>query len=105
MELKIGNIVLIPFPFTDLSSSKRRPALIIGVFGDDLIVLAITSKETLDNALLIRVDDFLTGSIPLISYLRLNKIATLHKSIVRKSVAKLKKDFLEKILMQFKDQF
>jgi len=57
-----GDIVLVPFPFTDLSSSKRRPALVISpdAFNDqtaDLVVAAITSQLTNDHAVTIHLVD------------------------------------------------
>ena len=40
-----GDVIVLPFPFTDLSASKRRPALILSnIKGDDYIMLQITSK-------------------------------------------------------------
>jgi mRNA interferase MazF len=40
-----GDVVLVLFPFTDLSGQKRRPALVVGrVSGDDLIVAFVTSR-------------------------------------------------------------
>jgi mRNA interferase MazF len=39
-----GDVVVIPFPFSDLTQSKRRPALVIAELeGDDLILCQITS--------------------------------------------------------------
>ena len=51
-----GDIVLVPFPFTDLSSSKRRPALVVSpdTFNErmqDLLLAAITSQLTDDRLL------------------------------------------------------
>ena len=48
---KRGDIVLVPFPFTDLTSSKKRPALVISPDSfnsqqQDLVVVAITSQLT-----------------------------------------------------------
>lgn len=44
-----GSVVLVPFPFTDLSAAKRRPALVVssGEYNaatDDVIIAQITSK-------------------------------------------------------------
>ena len=40
-----GDVVVVPFPFSDLSQAKRRPALVISVLeGDDLILCQITSQ-------------------------------------------------------------
>jgi mRNA interferase MazF len=40
----VSNVVIVPFPFSDLSESKRRPALVLAVLtGDDLILCQITS--------------------------------------------------------------
>ena len=39
-----GDVVVVPFPFSDLSTSKRRPALVLAdLAGDDLILCQITS--------------------------------------------------------------
>lgn len=41
-----GDVVVIPFPFSDLTQSKRRPAIVIAVLdGDDLILCQITSQK------------------------------------------------------------
>ncbi|WP_124971955.1 type II toxin-antitoxin system PemK/MazF family toxin [Aphanothece sacrum] len=56
MIYKFGDIVLVPFPFTDQSSSKKRPAVIISSNSynqvkPDLIIMAITSQITLPLSL------------------------------------------------------
>jgi mRNA interferase MazF len=49
MPYEFGNIVLVPFPFTDQTTSKRRPAVVVSTHGynlarPDLVVMAITSQ-------------------------------------------------------------
>jgi len=79
-----GDIVIIPFPFTDLTGSKRRPAFVIADLpGDDIIVCQITSKFKSDPfALPVEASDFSTGSLPIDSFIRPNKIFTASKNMV-----------------------
>ena len=79
-----GDVVVIQFPFSDLSGSKRRPAFVVtNLPGDDLIVCQITSKHKSDTlALPLQNTDFISGSLPLDSYVRPNKIFTADKNLV-----------------------
>jgi len=50
----VGDVVIVPFPFSDLTQTKRRPALVVaGLSGEDLILCQITSQtgEILPNKL------------------------------------------------------
>ncbi|GHT83706.1 mRNA interferase PemK [Spirochaetia bacterium] len=88
-----GAVVVIPFPFSDLSGSKRRPAFVIADLpGDDLIVCQITSKHKSDPlALPLHNTDFISGSLPLNSYIRPNKIFTADKNLVSYTAGRLSK--------------
>ena len=45
-----GDVVVVPFPFSDLTQAKRRPALVVSTLeGDDLILCQITSQYVRDN--------------------------------------------------------
>ena len=61
----IGDVVIIPFPYSDLSQSKRRPALILAEAGrGDFLLCQITSKQYGDlHALSLQESDFLCGGI------------------------------------------
>jgi mRNA interferase MazF len=79
--MKKGNIILIPFPFTDLSGKKLRPAVILIATDYDLTVSFITTqlkwKENTDLELL---PTNLNG-IKMSSLIRLSKIATIDRSL------------------------
>src|SRR3989344_3674001 len=67
IECSTGDVVLLPFPFTDFSTAKQRPALIISSnrwnsSGDDVIVAAITSKIRQSKFEYIFLDTELSGS-------------------------------------------
>lgn len=86
---KKGTIVLIPFPFTDLSSHKVRPAVVVsqGLKGDDVVVAFISSqklkkKETTDILLGIGSKSFSETGLKVDSVVRVAKIATLDKKIM-----------------------
>ena len=93
-----GDVVVIPFPFSDLTGVKKRPALVItNLKGEDLILCQITSKTVKDEyAITITDEDFEEGSLRQESYVRPNKLFTANKSIILYKVGKLKKQNIEK---------
>lgn len=100
---KRGDIVLVPFPFTDLSSSKRRPALVISpdAFNDqmaDLVVAAITSQITNEHAVAIDPTDCVDGMLPKASVVKLAKVFTIHSTLVIKKLCALRDGKLAEVL-------
>ena len=95
-----GDVVVVPFPFSDLTQSKKRPALVISVLeGDDLILCQITSQLIKDNySILINDKDFKEGSLKQQSNLRPNRIFTADSHIVLYRVGNLKSDKLNEII-------
>lgn len=82
-----GDVVVIPFPFSDLSDTKRRPALVLAdLQGSDIILCQITSQNTRDIlAVSLNFEDFARGSLPANSFIRPNRIFTADKNnIIRK---------------------
>ena len=73
-----GDVVVVPFPFSDLTYAKRRPALVLSVLqGDDLILCQITSQQVTDPyAIPLSTSDFQTGSLRQQSNVRPNRIFT-----------------------------
>jgi mRNA interferase MazF len=60
-----GDVIVIPFPFSDLSQTKRRPALVLALLeGDDAILCQITSKSVTDSyAIPVDDTDFESGGL------------------------------------------
>ncbi|OIP61487.1 MAG: growth inhibitor PemK [Nitrospirae bacterium CG_4_9_14_3_um_filter_53_35] len=95
-----GDVVVVPFPFSDLSQSKRRPALVItSLDGDDLILCQITSQTIKDNYSLSLDDkDFKTGSLKQTSNLRPNRIFTADSHIILYRVGNLRDEKLSEVV-------
>jgi mRNA interferase MazF len=87
-----GDVVVVPFPFSNLSDSKRRPALVLSSLdGDDLIVCQITSRQVRDRyAILLTDDDFESGSLKQPSNVRPNRIFTADRTLVLYRIGNLK---------------
>jgi mRNA interferase MazF len=88
MKYKKGDIVIIGFPFSDLSRTKKRPALIISNYTvnntGDYLMVQVTSRIRNDSlSLLINKTDFVNGKeLPLQSCIRLHKIFLLNESLI-----------------------
>jgi len=80
-----GDVVVVLFPFSDLSSAKKRPALVLATpDGDDVILCQITSRLVSDRyAVLIKEGDFSSGSLRQESNVRPNRIFTADTRIVQ----------------------
>ncbi|MEX1136526.1 MAG: type II toxin-antitoxin system PemK/MazF family toxin, partial [Balneolales bacterium] len=100
-----GDIVIVPFPFSDLSRSKRRPALVVQHFeGEDLLLAQITSQYIRDTyALWLEEDDFKEGSLKKQSNIRPNKLFTCSKNLILYKIANLKVSKMEEVISSIKD--
>jgi mRNA interferase MazF len=77
-----GDIVLIPFPFTNLSGTKNRPALILHVGNYDVTVAFITSKTNWMEDFDVKTQPSALNGIKIESLIRLSKIATLDRELI-----------------------
>jgi len=100
-----GSIVVLPIPFTDLKSQKQRPCMVISrQKSEDVIVLAITSNSRYSHSkfsFTILQKDLIQGNLPKASYIKLQKVFTIHKNLIRKEVCKLDPNILKKVINQF----
>lgn len=83
-----GEVVVIPFPFSDLTGSKRRPALVLADLpGDDIVLCQITSQNSPNAPFVIPLatSGFASGSLPVASNIRPNRIFTADKNLIIKA--------------------
>jgi mRNA interferase MazF len=86
-----GDLLLVPFPFSDLSAAKRRPVLALTASDSygDFIALPVTSHPQAEHGLPLAAADLVTGSLPAASWIRTNRIVTLNVSLVVKTVGRV----------------
>ncbi|MEZ4868066.1 MAG: type II toxin-antitoxin system PemK/MazF family toxin [Caldilineaceae bacterium] len=94
-----GDIIVVPFPFTDLSTSKIRPAIVLANAGrDDWILCQVTSNAYSDIAAIeISRNDFASGGLRVTSYARPGKLFTAHESLFKSRQGKLKPEKLQEV--------
>ncbi len=100
-----GDVVVLPFPFSDLSNSKRRPALVLArLKGDDIILAQITSKFRLDEySIPLNEEDFKKGGLNRSSLVRTNRIFTADQSIILYKVGSVKESLMNIITQKIID--
>lgn len=101
-RVKPGEIWLVRFPFTDLSSSKLRPALIIAIHVDDAVILGIFSRTPIaPTATHVQIEDqhpaFAQTGLKKTSFLRAEKIAVIHQSVFQKKLGLLPNDLMMQV--------
>ena len=87
----VGDIVLTPFPYTDLSSSKIRPAVVVADVGSgDWVLCEITSSpQNRPGNIAITQEDMQTGRIQVASQVRPDRLHTLNQLIFRRTIGTL----------------
>jgi len=95
-----GEVVVVPFPFSNLQEAKRRPALVLTPLeGDDLILCQITSQAAGDRySVALEGKDFTSGSLKQSSNIRPNRLFTADGAIVLYRVGALGRVKLEEVI-------
>ena len=84
-----GDVVLITFPFTDLSGTKLRPALVLAESSQDLTVCFITSQVGWKEATDVLLQPSQANGLRTQSLIRISKIATLDRSLAKGLIGRL----------------
>ena len=97
-----GDLVLITFPFTDLSGSKLRPAVILAENSIDLTVSFITTQMQWKENSDVLLSPTPSNGLKAISLIRTSKIATLDKSLVKGLLGSLNQTELSELNTKLK---
>lgn len=98
-----GEVWLLQFPFTDLTSTKLRPALVWAVHGEDVIVVGIFSRVpaglSRESWVLIEAQhsEFSRSGLKKTSLLKAEKVAVVHNSVFKKKLGSLPKYIMVKV--------
>lgn len=94
-----GEVVVVPFPFSDLSQSKRCPALVLtNLRGDDVILCMISGRGPDEYAIPLARSDFETGALDKECHIRPNRVFTADGNIVEYSAGRLRAAKLAEVI-------
>lgn len=97
-KLVKGDVVVVDFYFSDLSTSKRRPAFVIVAEENEIVLAEITSKSRGIDDILIKNQDFQQGNLKEESWLRPLRLLTLHKLRIVYKIGHLKNSKIDEII-------
>ncbi len=102
-----GEVVVIPFPQTDLTVGKRRPALVlVDPPGDDLILCQITSRNRSDSSSIpLNTVDFEHGQLNQPSFIRPQRLFTVEQRVILYSIGAIRGAKLQEVLAKTRDMF
>ena len=99
VTLQRGSVVLVRFPFSDLSASKRRPAVVLAGAGrGDYVLAQVTSKPYADpGAVELTEESFARGGLRRTSYARPGKLFTANGALIVREVGALTDGALDEL--------
>ncbi len=95
-----GLLVGVPFPYSDLSTQKRRPVLVLTSPDrhGDFIGLAVTSVATQTRSVTIEEDSMQTGTLPRQSWIRCDKVFTIESRKVLRTYGRVQDHVMASVL-------
>ncbi|MEA3329893.1 MAG: type II toxin-antitoxin system PemK/MazF family toxin [Nanoarchaeota archaeon] len=94
-----GDVVVLPFPYTDFSGAKKRPAVVIAnIKGQNIILAQITTNQRSDEDLIsLRKKDFSSGSLSSDSFIMASLIFTADSSRISYKAGKMKSEKIKEV--------
>lgn len=106
-KLTVGSVVLVTFPFSDLKGQMVRPALILAKAEFNNYILCQITSKPYSSKIAIKIDarDFANGGLPVISFVRVDKLFTADKGIIRTVAGELTPQSKKRIIRKVKSIF
>jgi len=104
-----GDIVLIPVPFTDLSSQKRRPVIVVsnnqynGKTGDVVVVAMTSNPQITDYSFSVTSSNLVKGTLNRPGKVRVDKIYTMSQTMIAKTFGRVDTATLDRIRWTLQD--
>ena len=96
-----GDVVVLQFPFSDLSGSKPRPAFVVTQLnGDDVILCQITAQFREDNRISLKNDDFMSGNLNRDSYIRPDHLFTADSTKISYTAGTIRPEKIEEVISE-----
>ncbi len=92
-----GDVVLLQFPFSDGSSVKLRPALILLDTGDADVVVARITSQSASSPYDVTLTAWQSAGLLLPSIVRVHKVATLSKRLIERRLGHLQPDDMDRV--------
>jgi mRNA interferase MazF len=94
-----GDVVVLPFPYTDFSSMKKRPAVVIATIkGDNVILAQITTNQRNDEDIIsLTKKDFASGSLSSDSFIMVSLIFTTDSSRIEYKAGKINSSKIKEV--------
>ena len=94
-----GDVLVVPFPFSDLTSNIKRPALVAAnLKGEDIILCQISRKQRVDpHNIELSNEEFVQGNLKQNSFIRASRLFTLRKSLILYKLGKISEDKIRQV--------
>ena len=103
--MKKGDLILIPFPFTDLTGNKTRPALVLANYKSDIIVSFISTQIKWKEETDILLSPNQVNGLKKESLIRLSKLATIDKDLALGRLGRIDKKTTQLLDLNLKNIF
>ena len=101
-EFVKGDVVVVSFPFSDLSASKRRPALVLAKASENELILAQITSQSFYDSYAVEIDSssFESGGLNVLSNIRANKLFTAERKILLYKAGILKQEKINEVIKE-----